>query len=194
MGSGGMIVMDEGTCMVDTARYFVKFLSEESCGKCVPCREGLKQTLIILDRICSGQGREGDLELLEELGEVMTEASLCALGTTAAHPLLSTLKYFRSEYEAHIKEKRCPACVCKELIRYYIEPAKCQACLLCAKNCPAGAITGDKGTIHVIDQAKCTKCGACLEVCPSRFGAVIRISGRPVPPPVAAGTPVQRRK
>lgn len=160
----------------------------------MPCREGLKQTLIILDRICSGQGREGDLELLEELGEVMTEASLCALGTTAAHPLLSTLKYFRSEYEAHIKEKRCPACVCKELIRYYIEPAKCQACLLCAKNCPAGAITGDKGTIHVIDQAKCTKCGACLEVCPSRFGAVIRISGRPVPPPVAAGTPVQRRK
>ena len=194
MGSGGMIVMDEGTCMVDTARYFVKFLSEESCGKCVPCREGLKQTLLILDRICSGQGREGDLELLEELGEVMTEASLCALGTTAANPLLSTLKYFRSEYEAHIKEKRCPACVCKELIRYYIEPAKCQACLLCAKNCPTGAITGEKGAIHVIDQAKCTKCGACLEVCPSRFSAVIRISGRPVPPPVAAGTPVQRRK
>jgi len=194
MGSGGMIVMDEGTCMVDTARYFVKFLSEESCGKCVPCREGLKQTLLILDRICSGQGREGDLELLEELGEVMTEASLCALGTTAANPLLSTLKYFRSEYEAHIKEKRCPACVCKELIRYYIEPAKCQACLLCAKNCPTGAITGEKGAIHVIDQAKCTKCGACLEVCPSRFSAVILISGRPVPPPVAAGTPVQRRK
>ncbi len=194
MGSGGMIVMDEDTCMVDTARYFVKFLSEESCGKCVPCREGLKQMLLVLDNICAGRGREGDIELLEELGEVMTEASLCALGTTAANPLLSTIKYFRSEYEAHVREKRCPAGVCKDLVHYYITPDKCQACLLCAKSCPTGAISGDKGLVHVIDQAKCTKCGACFEVCPPRFAAVTRISGRPVPAPVAAGTRVQRRK
>jgi len=194
MGSGGMIVMDEDTCMVDTARYFIKFLSEESCGKCVPCREGLKQMLLVYNNICAGKGKDGDIELLQELAEVMAEASLCALGTTAANPPLSTIKYFRNEYEAHIKEKRCPAGVCKDLIRYYIVPEKCQACLLCAKNCPAGAVTGDKGLVHVIDQSKCTKCGVCFEVCPSRFGAVTKISGKPVPAPVPAGTKVQKRK
>ena len=194
MGSGGMIVMDADTCMVDTARYFVQFLSEESCGKCVPCREGLKRMLRILTGICAGRGRPGDIELLEELGEVMSEASLCALGTTAANPLLSTLRYFRGEYEAHIKEKRCPAGACKELIRYYIVPEKCQACLICARSCPAAAISGEKGQVHVIDQAKCTKCGACLEVCPPRFAAVAKFSGKPVPAPVAAGTRIQGRK
>lgn len=194
MGSGGMIVMDADTCMVDTARYFVQFLSEESCGKCVPCREGLKRMLRILTGICAGRGRPGDIELLEELGEVMSEASLCALGTTAANPLLSTLRYFRGEYEAHIKEKRCPAGACKELIRYYIVPEKCQACLICARSCPAAAISGEKGQVHVIDQSKCTKCGACLEVCPPRFAAVAKFSGKPVPAPVAAGTRIQGRK
>ena len=194
MGSGGMIVMDADTCMVDTARYFIQFLSEESCGKCVPCREGLKRMLRILTGICAGRGRPGDIELLEELGEVMSEASLCALGTTAANPLLSTLRYFRGEYEAHIKEKRCPAGACKELIRYYIVPEKCQACLICARSCPAAAISGEKGQVHVIDQSKCTKCGACLEVCPPRFAAVAKFSGKPVPAPVAAGTRIQGRK
>ncbi len=194
MGSGGMIVMDADTCMVDTARYFIQFLSEESCGKCVPCREGLKRMLRILTGICAGRGRPGDIELLEELGEVMSEASLCALGTTAANPLLSTLRYFRGEYEAHIKEKRCPAGACKELIRYYIVPEKCQACLICARSCPAAAISGEKGQVHVIDQSKCTKCGVCLEVCPPRFAAVAKFSGKPVPAPVAAGTRIQGRK
>ncbi|HOW44173.1 MAG TPA: NADH-quinone oxidoreductase subunit NuoF [Candidatus Aminicenantes bacterium] len=194
MGSGGMIVMDEGTCMVDTARYFVQFLSEESCGKCVPCREGLKRMLRILTGICAGRGRPGDIDLLEELGEVMSEASLCALGTTAANPLLSTLRYFRDEYEAHIQEKRCPAGACKELIRYHIVPEKCQACMICARSCPAAAISGAKGQVHVIDQSKCTKCGVCLEVCPSRFAAVAKISGKPVPAPVAAGTRIQGKK
>lgn len=194
MGSGGMIVMDEDTCMVDVARYFVNFLAEESCGKCVPCREGLSQMLKILNNICSGKGKEGDIELLKEIGEVMTEASLCALGTTAANPVLSTIKYFPDEYEAHVKEKRCPAGVCKELIAYYILPDKCQACLVCSRSCPTGAIGGGKDLVHVIDQKKCIKCGVCFELCPSRFSAVVKISGKPVPPPVPAGTKVTRRK
>lgn len=194
MGSGGMIVMDEDTCMVDIARYFVNFLCEESCGKCVPCREGLRQMLIILNNICSGKGKEGDIEFLQELAEVMQDASLCALGTTAANPVLSTIKYFRDEYEAHIREKRCPAGVCRELITYYILPEKCEACLICFRNCPTGAIIGKKDTVHVIDQAKCTKCGTCLEVCPTRFGAVVKLSGQPVPVSALSGTKVTRRR
>jgi NADH:ubiquinone oxidoreductase subunit F (NADH-binding)/(2Fe-2S) ferredoxin/Pyruvate/2-oxoacid:ferredoxin oxidoreductase delta subunit len=184
MGSGGMIVMDEDTCMVDVARYFIDFLTDESCGKCVPCREGLRQMRRILTRITRGRGRPGDLETLEELAELARDASLCALGKSAPNPFLSTLKYFKDEYEAHINDKRCPALACKELISYVIDPAKCQACLICLKKCPAGAIDGGRDKIHVIDQQKCTNCGTCLEVCPARFGAVIKISGEPVPPPI----------
>jgi len=184
MGSGGMIVMDEDTCMVDVARYFVDFLSDESCGKCSPCREGIRQMLKILTNISEGKGREGDIELLEELSEATGDASLCALGRTAPNPVLSTIRYFRDEYEAHIKEKRCPAYVCKELISYYIDPDKCKACMICLRKCPAEAIIGAKDQIHVIDQEKCTKCGTCFEVCPARFGAVKKISGEPVPSPI----------
>jgi NADP-reducing hydrogenase subunit HndC len=184
MGSGGMIVMDEDTCMVDVARYFLDFLIDESCGKCVPCREGVRHMLEILTNITKGKGSEGDIELLEELSEVTMDASLCALGTTAPNPILSTLRYFRDEYEAHIKENRCPALVCKELIAYHIDPVKCQACMICLRKCPAEAIMGGKKVIHVIDQGKCTKCGICFEVCPRRFGAVQKISGEPVPPPI----------
>ncbi len=184
MGSGGMIVMDEDTCMVDVARYFLSFLSEESCGKCTPCREGLKHMLAVLNRIIEGNGREGDIELLEELSEVIADASLCALGGTAPNPVLTTLKYFRDEYEAHIKEKRCPAKSCKPLVSYYIQPDKCQACLICLRNCPVDAIYGDKGLVHWIDQEKCIKCGICLDVCPPRFNAVVKLSGEPVPAPV----------
>jgi NADP-reducing hydrogenase subunit HndC len=194
MGSGGMIVMDEDTCMVDIARYFVNFLSDESCGKCVPCREGLRQMLIILGDICSGKGTEKGLALLQEVAEVMKDASLCALGTSAANPVLSTIKYFRDEYESHIKEKRCPAGVCKKLVSYYIDPEKCQACFICARNCPVEAVSGGKGIVHVIDQMKCTKCGACFEVCPSKFGAVIKVSGKPVPASVASGTKVHGKE
>jgi len=184
MGSGGMIVMDEDTCMVDVARYFIEFLTDESCGKCVPCREGLRQMLKILTNITQGKGKEGDIETLEDLSETAKEAALCALGKSAPNPFLSTLKYFRDEYEAHIKEKRCPALACKELISYYIDPDKCKACMICARKCPADAIDGAKQMIHIIDQEKCTKCGTCFEVCPSRFGAVTKISGEPVPAPV----------
>jgi NADP-reducing hydrogenase subunit HndC len=185
MGSGGMIVMDEDTCMVDVARYFLDFLSDESCGKCVPCREGIRQMLKILTNISKGKGREGDIELLEEISRVTRDASLCALGRTAANPVLSTIHYFRDEYEAHIKEKRCPAYVCKALISYYIDPEKCKACMICLRQCPAEAIVGGKNQIHVINQEKCTKCGTCFEVCPPRFGAAKKISGEPVPPPIA---------
>ena len=176
--------MDEDTCMVDVARYFLNFLDEESCGKCVPCREGIRQMLKILTNITKGAGKESDIELLEELCRTTKSASLCALGKTAPSPVLSTLRYFRHEYEAHIKEKRCPALSCKGLIAYYIDPKKCQACMICVKKCPAEAIVGGKNRIHVIDQEKCTKCGTCFEVCPSRFSAVTKISGEPVPPPV----------
>jgi NADH-quinone oxidoreductase subunit F len=184
MGSGGMIVMDEDTCMVDVARYFIDFLTDESCGKCIPCREGLRQMHKNLTNITEGKGKEGDIELLEELSEVAKEASLCALGTSAPNPFLSTVRYFRDEYEAHIKEKRCPALSCKELISYHIDTGKCQACMICLRKCPAEAVDGGKKKIHVINQEKCTKCGTCFEVCPSRFGAVKKISGEPVPPPI----------
>lgn len=182
MGSGGMIVMDQGTCMVDVARYFIDFLCDESCGKCIPCREGLKRMKEILIDITEGRGRKEDIELLKGLGKMMVNASLCALGGTAPNAVMTTLRYFRDEYIAHIEEKRCPAFVCKALVSYYIDSSKCQACLICLKNCPAGAIEGGKNQIHVINQEKCTKCGTCFEVCPSRFGAVKKISGEPVPP------------
>jgi NADP-reducing hydrogenase subunit HndC len=194
MGSGGMIVMDEDTCMVDVARYFLDFLTDESCGKCVPCREGMRQMLKILTNITEGKGKEGDIELLEELSEVAKEAALCALGRTAPNPFLSTLRYFRDEYEAHIKEKRCPALSCKELIAYHIDPEKCQACMVCLRKCPAKAVIGGKNQIHVIDQEKCTKCGTCFEVCPPRFGAVQKISGEPVPAPIPEDARTMVRK
>lgn len=185
MGSGGMIVLDEDTCMVDVARYFIEFLTDESCGKCVPCREGLRQMHRILTNITRGKGRPGDIELLEELSETAVEASLCALGKSAPNPFLSTLKYFRDEYEAHINEGRCPALSCKEMIAYWIDPEKCRGCGTCRKQCPAGAIDGDKKLIHIIDPAKCTNCGTCFEVCPSKFAAVTKLSGVPVPDPIA---------
>jgi len=184
MGSGGMIVMDEDTCMVDVARYFIAFLTDESCGKCTPCREGLRQMLKILTRITEGNGKESDIALLKDLAETAKEAALCALGKSAPNPFLSTLRYFEDEYEAHIKEKRCPALSCKELIAYYIDPTQCKACMICARKCPADAIDGGKNKIHLVDQDKCTKCGTCYEVCPSRFSAVTKISGAPVPDPI----------
>jgi len=194
MGSGGMIVMDEDTCMVDMARYFLDFLADESCGKCTPCREGIDQMLTILTNITEGKGEEGDIELLEEIAKVTRDASLCALGKTAANPVLSTIRYFRDEYEAHIKDKCCPAGVCKALISYYIQPEKCQACLICARNCPVEAIIGGKNQIHVIDQSKCIKCGTCLEVCPKHFSAVVKLSGQPIPPPPPAEARTIKRK
>jgi len=174
MGSGGMIVMDEDTCMVDVARYFVNFLADESCGKCIPCREGLRHMIQILDKITSGDATEKDIELLQELSEVVQMASLCALGQTAPNPILSTLKYFRNEYEAHLRGE-CPAKVCKPLITYYIDPKKCKACGLCLKNCPTNAITGQKKEPHVIHIEKCTKCGTCFDVC--KFDAVVKKTG-----------------
>jgi NADH-quinone oxidoreductase subunit F len=191
MGSGGMIVMDEDTCMVDTARYFLNFLADESCGKCVPCREGIKQMRDILTDITEGRGEKGDIELLEEIAAMVKDFSLCALGTTAPNPVLSTIRYFRDEYTAHIEEKRCPAYVCKALVSYYIDPKRCQACMICLRQCPVGAVSGAKNEIHVIDQAKCIKCNTCFEVCPSRFSAVKRLSGERVPPPVKDRTLVR---
>jgi ferredoxin len=171
MGSGGMIVMDEDTCMVDMARYFVKFLTEESCGKCVPCREGLDRMLDLLNDVTEGKGKDGDIELLEELGWVIKEASLCGLGGTAPNPVISTIRYFRDEYEAHVVDKRCPAGVCKALITFTVDAIKCTGCRVCAKECPQGAITGEKKKVHVIDQEKCIKCGLCRDLC--KFDAIL---------------------
>ena len=184
MGSGGMIVMDEDTCMVDVAKYFLEFLSGESCGKCSPCREGITHMLSILTRISEGKGKAGDIELLEALAESTRNASLCALGGSAPNPVLSTIRYFRDEYEMHIRDRKCPAFVCKDLISFYIDPDKCRACMICSRKCPADAIAGAKKQIHVIDQERCTNCGTCFEACPPRFAAVTRLSGEPVPPPV----------
>jgi NADH-quinone oxidoreductase subunit F len=144
----------------------------------------LKQARNILNDIVSGKGKEGDIEKLKEIAEATSAASLCALGQTSANPMLTTIRYFRDEYEAHIKEKRCPALVCKKLIAYYIDPTKCNACTLCFRNCPVGAVNGEKNKIHIIDQSKCTKCGTCFDVCPPKFRAVQKISGEPVPPPI----------
>jgi NADH:ubiquinone oxidoreductase subunit F (NADH-binding)/NAD-dependent dihydropyrimidine dehydrogenase PreA subunit/(2Fe-2S) ferredoxin len=176
MGSGGMIVMDERTCMVDVAKYFLEFLKDESCGKCTSCREGTQQMNEIVKRITEGKGKESDIALLENLGEVMQKASMCGLGQTAANPVLSTIKYFRDEYEAHIKEKRCPALVCKELISYVIDSELCGGCTVCAKNCPNKAITGEPKKVHKIDQNKCIKCGICISTCPPKFKAVKIVS------------------
>ncbi len=184
MGSGGMIVMDEDTCMVDVARYFVNFLCDESCGKCTPCREGLRQASIILNRIVVGKGQANDIEMLSKIADVSRDASLCALGRTSANPVQTTLRYFKDEYTAHIDEKRCPALACKELISYYIDPEKCQACMICHRNCPSDAIVGETRKIHVLDQSKCTKCGTCYDVCPPKFEAVQKISAKNVPPPI----------
>jgi len=172
MGSGGMIVMDEDNCMVDIAKYFISFLEGESCGKCLPCREGLKRMRQILEGICEGRGKEGDIELLEQLSATLIDSALCGLGNTAPNPVLTSIRYFRDEYEAHIKEKRCPAHVCKALITYEINEDKCPNCGLCVKACPVGAITpqGKKQPV-ILDQEKCIKCGSCYDVC--KLDAVI---------------------
>ena len=170
MGSGGMIVMDDKTCMVDTAKYFMNFLRGESCGKCTTCREGTQRMYEILEAISNGDGKEGDIELLEELSWAVAEGSLCALGQTAPNPVLSTIRYFRDEYEAHIKEKRCPAGVCKALITYSIDEENCTGCGACKKVCPVEAITGEKKELHTIDPDKCIRCGACMAAC--NFDAV----------------------
>jgi NADH:ubiquinone oxidoreductase subunit F (NADH-binding) len=165
MGSGGMIVMDDQTCMVDVARYFIAFLTEESCGKCIPCREGLRCSLDVLTRITEGKGDEGDIALLEEMGGVMQDACLCALGSSAPNPVISTLRYFRDEYDAHIREHRCPAGVCKALIHYEIDQAKCDGCHACVTACSTGAITGQVKYPHLLKQDLCIKCGACVDAC-----------------------------
>ncbi len=170
MGSGGMIVMDEDNCMVDIARFFLDFTVDESCGKCTPCRIGTRRMLEILNRICDGKGEDGDIERLENLAQNIKATALCGLGQTAPNPVLSTIKQFRHEYEAHIYDKHCPAGVCKKLLSYQIDPEKCRGCTLCARVCPTGSISGKVKEPHVIDQKKCIKCGACMEKC--KFGAI----------------------
>ena len=170
MGSGGMIVMDDRSCMVEVARYYIKFLSEESCGKCTPCREGLRHMLAILTDICEGRGQESDLELLEQICDTLEDASLCALGKSAPNPVRTTMKYFREEYEAHIKEHRCSAGVCTALTSFVIDPNKCVGCGACTRACPAGVISGGLKEPHSIDNSRCIVCGSCREAC--RFDAV----------------------
>ena len=170
MGSGGLIVMDEDNCMVDVARFFLEFTVDESCGKCVPCRIGTRRLLELLNKITEGNGTLEDIDKMEELCYYIQKNALCALGQTAPNPVLSTLKYFREEYEAHVAEKRCPAGVCKKLLHYEIDPEKCRGCTACARKCPVGAIQGKVREVHTIDKAKCIKCGACMETC--KFGAI----------------------
>ena len=179
MGSGGMVVMDEETCMVDAARYFVDFLLEESCGKCIPCREGLRVLSKVLNDICEGKGKSKDIRTIKDIAETMKYASLCALGKTAVNPVLTSLKYFRDEWVQHIRKKRCPAKACKDLITYYIDPEKCKACFICFKECPVGAVEGGKGQAQRINQEKCVKCGTCYEIC--SLDAVKKLSGEPIP-------------
>jgi len=174
MGSGGMVFMDEDTCMVDVAKYFLDFSVEESCGKCLPCREGNRVMLEILEKITSGEGEEGDLEMLERLGKNIMDTSLCGLGQSSPQPVISTLRYFRDEYEAHIREKRCPAKVCKPLTRYIIDAEKCVGCTACSRVCPVSAIEGAVKQVHEIDPEICTRCGSCVQVC--RFGAISKVS------------------
>jgi len=173
MGSGGMIVGDEDTCMVDMAKYFIHFLLEESCGKCVPCREGLRAMHSILERIARGQGKEGDIEALQDLSRVMMQASLCALGQSAPNPVLTAIRYFRDEYEAHIRDKKCPAGVCPDLYEMTIVPELCTGCMVCARYCPTGAISGEKKKPHQIDRTKCIKCNVCYSLC--KFNAIKKI-------------------
>jgi NADH:ubiquinone oxidoreductase subunit F (NADH-binding)/Pyruvate/2-oxoacid:ferredoxin oxidoreductase delta subunit len=165
MGSGGIIVMDEETCMVDVAKYFINFLVDESCGKCTPCRDGLPRMLDLLTDITEGRGGEEHVAMLEELCDLLSWGALCGLGTSAANPVLSTIKYFRDEYDAHIRDKKCPAGVCKALITYSIDPEECTGCGLCVKKCPQGCITGERKEPHEIDTTKCIKCGICRDVC-----------------------------
>ena len=172
MGSGGMVVMDETTCMVSMAKFFLDFTAKESCGKCVHCRIGTKRMLEILDRIVKGEGKQGDIELLEELCLAIKDGALCGLGQTAPNPVLTTLRYFRNEYEAHINDKKCPAHSCADLVTYSIDPDKCRGCTLCSKKCPADAISGTVKSVHIIDANKCIGCGSCYNAC--RFGAVTR--------------------
>jgi NADP-reducing hydrogenase subunit HndC len=172
MGSGGLIVMDEDSCMVDIAKFFLEFTVDESCGKCAPCRIGTVRLLEILNKITDGNGELEDLDKLEELANYIKSASLCGLGQTAPNPVISTLRYFRDEYIAHIVDKKCPAGVCKKLLSYEIVADKCKGCTLCSRVCPAGAITGKVKEAHVIDKTKCVKCGACIEKC--KFGAIIK--------------------
>ncbi|HRW62878.1 MAG TPA: NADH-ubiquinone oxidoreductase-F iron-sulfur binding region domain-containing protein, partial [Bacteroidales bacterium] len=171
MGSGGMVVMDETTCMVDMARFFLDFTRKESCGKCTFCRMGTKRMLEILERITQGEGQEGDIEKLEELAYQIKDNSLCGLGQTAPNPVLTTIKYFRNEYEAHIKDKKCPAKSCKELLTYTVDPDKCTGCTVCAKNCPSNAIDGARKEVHFIRQDACIKCGMCFTKC--KFDAIV---------------------
>jgi NADH:ubiquinone oxidoreductase subunit F (NADH-binding)/(2Fe-2S) ferredoxin/NAD-dependent dihydropyrimidine dehydrogenase PreA subunit len=178
MGSGGLVVLNEDDCMVEIARFFMNFTQNESCGKCVPCREGTKRMLEILTRITKGAGQEEDIDLLQEIATTVKDGSLCQLGKTSPNPVLTTLRYFRDEYIAHIREQKCPAKVCPPLISYYIVPDKCKACMICLRKCPVQAITGGKKKVHVIDQNKCDRCGVCLSICPERFSAVECIPGR----------------
>jgi len=172
MGSGGMIIMDEDNCMVDVSRFYLDFTVDESCGKCTPCREGTKRMLEILKRICSGTGELSDLDLLEDLANSIKDSALCGLGQTAPNPVLSTLKHFRSEYEAHVVDKKCPAGVCKNLVSYYITE-DCIGCGACSRACPMSCISGGKRERHVIDESVCIKCGACYKACPTKIHAVV---------------------
>jgi len=176
MGSGGLVVMDQSSCMVDVARYFLEFIQNESCGKCVPCRLGTKQMLDILTDITNGKGKSGDMDLLMELAEGIKDGSLCGLGQTSPNPILTTIKFFKDEYDAHINEKRCPALLCKELINYQVIAEKCEGCMLCLKSCPVGAVSGIKKELHSIDKDNCIKCGTCIELCSGKYNAIERVS------------------
>ena len=174
MGSGSMIIIDEGTCIVDLARFFLTFTQGESCGKCTPCRIGTRQMLAILENIARGKAQRDDMTKLEKMANAVRSGSLCGLGAGAPNPVLTALRYFRDEFERHILEKRCPALVCRDLISFSIDPEKCRGCGLCLEACPAVAISGEKKKAHAIDQSACIKCGACAKICPEKFGAVVK--------------------